>query len=129
MARHIPTQTDVLIVGAGPTGVALALSLAQLGVDYVIIDSLSSSADGTRAASMQPRTLEYLRRLGLTEAMIDDGLKGRGFAVADFDRELLRLSYDTIDSPYPFLLLIGQWQTQANLERRLHDVGGAVLRV
>ena len=128
MARHIPTQTDVLIVGAGPTGVALALSLAQLGVDYVIIDTLSSSADGTRAASMQPRTLEYLRRLGLAEAMIDDGLKGRGFAVADFDRELLRLSYDTIDSPYPFLLLIGQWQTQANLERRLHDVGGAVLR-
>jgi 2-polyprenyl-6-methoxyphenol hydroxylase-like FAD-dependent oxidoreductase len=128
MDHHIPTQTDVLIVGAGPTGVTLAVSLAQLGVDYVIVDKLPSSAGGTRAASMQPRTLEYLRRLGLADTMIADGLKGRGFAMADLDRELFRVPYDTIDSPYPFLLMIGQWQTQANLERRLHDVGGAVLR-
>src|SRR5271163_107367 len=126
--QEIPKSTDVLIVGAGPAGMTLAISLKQLGVDCVVIDQLPSPPDDTRAAFVQPRTLEYLRHLHVSDPMIDDGLKGRGFAMADREHDLIRVPYDTVDSPYPFLLIIGQWQTQRHLDRRFAELGGSVLR-
>jgi 2-polyprenyl-6-methoxyphenol hydroxylase-like FAD-dependent oxidoreductase len=126
--QELPKSTDVLIVGAGPAGMTLAVSLRQLGVDCVVIDQLPEAPDDTRAAFVQPRTLEYLRRLQVAGPMIDDGLKPRGLAFADLDRDLIRLSYDSVDSPYPFLLIIGQWQTQRHLDRRFAELGGSVLR-
>jgi 2-polyprenyl-6-methoxyphenol hydroxylase-like FAD-dependent oxidoreductase len=129
MTHHqIPTSTDVLIVGAGPAGMTLAVSLQQLGVDCVVIDRLPGPPEDTRAAFVQPRTLEYLRRLQLAGPMVDDGLKGRGFTMADRQHDLIRVPYDTVDGPYPFLLIIGQWQTQRHLDRRFGELGGAVLR-
>jgi 2-polyprenyl-6-methoxyphenol hydroxylase-like FAD-dependent oxidoreductase len=129
MTQHqLPTSTDVLIVGAGPAGMTLAVSLKQLGVDCVVIDRLPEAPDDTRAAFVQPRTLEYLRRLQVADPMVDDGLKGRGFTMADQERDLIRVPYDTVDSPYPFLLIIGQWQTQRRLDRRFAELGGSVLR-
>src|ERR1700740_240214 len=125
---QFPKSTDVLIVGAGPAGITLAVSLKQLGVDCVVIDQLPSPPDDTRAAFVQPRTLEYLRRLHVSDPMIDDGLKGRGFAMADREHDLIRVPYDTVDSPYPFLLIIGQWQTQRHLDRQFGELGGSVLR-
>ena len=44
------------------------------------------------------------------------------------DRDLIRLSYDTVDSPFPFLLMIPQWQTQRHLDQRFAELGGSVLR-
>jgi 2-polyprenyl-6-methoxyphenol hydroxylase-like FAD-dependent oxidoreductase len=126
--QELPTSTDVLIVGAGPAGMTLAISLKQLGVDCVVIDQLPEAADDTRAAFVQPRTLEYMRRLHVADPMIDDGLKGRGFAMSDLEHDLIRVPYDTVDSPYPFLLIIGQWQTQRHLDRRFRELGGSVLR-
>src|SRR6201993_81914 len=126
--HEFPTSTDVLIVGAGPAGMTLAISLQQLGVDCVVIDRAPEAPDDTRAAFVQPRSLEYLRRIQVAGAMIDDGVKPRGFAFADPERDLFRLSYDTVDSPYPFLLIIGQWQTQRHLDQRFEELGGSVLR-
>jgi 2-polyprenyl-6-methoxyphenol hydroxylase-like FAD-dependent oxidoreductase len=126
--QEFPTSTDVLIVGAGPTGMTLATSLKQLGVDCVVVDQLPDATDDTRAGFVQPRTLEYLRRVQVADPMIDDGLKGRGAVFADVDRDLIRLSYDTVDSPYPFLLMIPQWQTQRRLDQRFEELGGSVLR-
>jgi 2-polyprenyl-6-methoxyphenol hydroxylase-like FAD-dependent oxidoreductase len=128
MNNTLPKSTDVLIVGAGPTGVTLATSLKQLGLDCVVIDQLPDAPDDTRAGFVQPRTLEYLRRIGVADPMIDDGLTGRGAVFADLDRDLIRLSYETLDSPYPFLLMIPQWQTQRHLDRRFGELGGSVLR-
>jgi 2-polyprenyl-6-methoxyphenol hydroxylase-like FAD-dependent oxidoreductase len=125
---ELPKSTDVLIVGAGPTGMTLATSLRQLGVDCVVIDQLPEAPRDTRAAFVQPRTLEYLRRIHVAGPMIDDGLKGSGAAFADLDRDLIRLSYDAVDSPYPFLLMIPQSQTQRRLDERFRDLGGSVLR-
>src|SRR5271163_1272777 len=126
--QEFPTSTDVLIVGAGPTGMTLATSLKQLGVDCVVVDQLPDATDDTRAGFVQPRTLEYLRRVQVADPMIDDGLKGRGAVFADVDRDLIRLSYDTVDGPYPFLLMIPQWQTQRRLDQRFAALGGSVLR-
>src|SRR6201998_2395585 len=126
--QEFPTSTDVLIVGAGPTGMTLATSLKQLGVNCVVIDQLPDATDDTRRGLGQPRTLEYRRRVHVAGPMIDDGLKGTGAVFADVDRDLIRLSYDTVDSPYPFLLMIPQWQTQLPLDQRFAELGGSVLR-
>jgi 2-polyprenyl-6-methoxyphenol hydroxylase-like FAD-dependent oxidoreductase len=128
MVDRPPTQTDVLIVGAGPAGLTLGVTLAALGVDHVIIDPKPAVAPGSKAAAIQPRSLEYLDRIGLAERLIDDGLRGGGFAAVDGDRPLLRLSYQGIASPYPFLLLISQQQTEVRLEERLNELGSRVLR-
>ena len=126
--HQLPRSTDVLIVGAGPTGMTLAVSLQQLGVDCVVIDQLPDAPDDTRAAFVQPRTLEYLHRIHVARPIIDDGLRGRGAAFADLERDLFRLSYDTVDSPYPFLLMIPQSHTQRQLDQRFAELGGSVLR-
>ena len=126
--QQLPRHTDVLIVGAGPAGLTLAVTLTQLGISHVIIDSKPTVAPGTKAAGIQPRTLEYLDRIGLADTLIGDGLRGGGFAVVDRDRPLMRLSYESVASPYPFLLLIGQQQTEVRLAERLEALGGHVHR-
>lgn len=123
-----PAHTDVLIVGAGPAGLTLGVTLAQLGIDHVVIDPKAAVAPGSKAAGVQPRTLEYLDRVGLADRLVEDGLRGGGFAAVDGDRPLIRLSYDNIASPYPFLLLISQQQTELRLQQRLQELGGRVFR-
>ena len=124
----MPTSTDVLIVGAGPTGMTLAISLRQLGLDCVVIDQQPEPPHDARAAFVQPRTLEYLRRVHVADPLIADGIKGRGVAFADQDHDLIRLSYNDIDSPYPFQLMIPQSQTQRRLDQRFTELGGSVMR-
>jgi 2-polyprenyl-6-methoxyphenol hydroxylase-like FAD-dependent oxidoreductase len=128
MPDLLPSDTDVLIVGGGPAGLTLGVTLAQLGVDHVVIDPKPAVAPGSKAAAIQPRTLEYLDRIGLADKLIDDGLRGTGFAAVDVDRPLLRLSYDGIDGPYQYLLLISQQQTEMRLEERLATLGTTVFR-
>src|ERR1700739_4412831 len=94
--QPLPRHTDVLIVGAGPAGLTLAVTLAQLGISHVIIDTKPAAAPGSKAAAIQPRTLEYLERVGVAEALIEDGLRGGGFAVIDRDRSLMRMSSATL---------------------------------
>ena len=63
-------QCDVLIVGAGPTGLVLALWLTKLGVKVRIIDKTAEPGTTSRALAVQARTLELYRQLDLTDAVI-----------------------------------------------------------
>src|SRR6202035_6185705 len=68
-------ETQVLIVGAGPTGLVLALWLTRLGVRVRIIDKAEQPGTTSRAIAVQARTLEFYRQIGLADAVVESGRK------------------------------------------------------
>src|SRR5437764_789959 len=65
--------TEVLIVGAGPTGLVLALWLTRLGVNVRIVDKTAEAGTTSRALAVQARTLELYRQIGLADAFVEGG--------------------------------------------------------
>ena len=100
-ATALPTHTEVAIVGAGPTGLALAVTLASAGIDFVIVDRLAEGANTSRAAVVHARTLEVLDELGAAEALIARGIRVTRFAVRDGSRRLLTVPFDGLPTPLP----------------------------
>ena len=70
MMTPVNRDADVLIVGAGPTGLVLALWLARLGVRLRIIDKTAEAGTTSRALAVQARTLEFYRQMGMAEAVV-----------------------------------------------------------
>src|ERR1700733_5899539 len=66
-------ETDVLIAGAGPTGLVLALWLARLGVRVRIVDKTAEPGTTSRALGVQARTLEFYRQMGIADEVIARG--------------------------------------------------------
>ena len=66
-------DTDVLIVGAGPTGLVLALWLTRLDVRVRIVDKTTEPGTTSRAVAVQARTLEFYSQLGLADAVVERG--------------------------------------------------------
>lgn len=124
----MPTTTDVVIVGAGPTGLALATVLATEKVDFVLLDRLAEGANTSRAAVVHARTLEVLEALGVPERLRAEGLIVPQFAVRDRDHALLTVRFDLLPTQYPYTLMIPQHRTEAILADRLRELGGQVYR-
>ncbi|MFJ8312058.1 MULTISPECIES: FAD-dependent monooxygenase [unclassified Streptomyces] len=124
----LPSTTDVLIVGAGPTGLALAGALRAQGVDHVIIDRAAGTAVHSRAAAVHARTLESLATIGAAQPLVERGRPGNSFTVRDGERQVLTTPFDELDTPYPFVLAIPQQTTEEVLEARLEALGGHVHR-
>jgi 2-polyprenyl-6-methoxyphenol hydroxylase-like FAD-dependent oxidoreductase len=127
-ATALPTATRVAIVGAGPTGLALAVTLAEAGVDFVLLDKLTEGANTSRASVVHARTLEVLDTLGAADALIARGLPLRHFTVRDGRRTLVRLDFGGLPTPYPYTLIVPQSDTEAVLLARLRALGGDVHR-
>ena len=123
-----PAKTDVLIVGAGPTGLALATSLAQAGVDHVLIDKLAVGQNTSRAAVIHAHTLEALETLGVADRLSDTGLKLSRFSLRDRDRTLVQLSFDALPSKFSYLLMTPQDTTERVLAERHEELGGRIHR-
>lgn len=125
---ELPVSTDVLVVGAGPAGLALSTALAMYGVDHLTIERLDSVARGAKAVGIQPRTLEYLSCLGVADELIHAGLPGTGFAVHEGDQTLLRAPFDRLPTPYPFALALPQQQTEEILQEHALRAGARLHR-
>ncbi|MGE3465426.1 MAG: FAD-dependent monooxygenase [Pyrinomonadaceae bacterium] len=113
-------QTDVLIVGAGPTGLALACQLIRHGVDFVIIDKKETTTPHSRAIGVQARTLEIYEQMGLAAPLIELGEpaeKVRMIAGGEVRGEAILKDIGKGLSPYPFLLIV----EQGKHERLLYD--------
>src|SRR5690242_3804074 len=105
------TNTDVLIVGAGPTGLALACQLIRYGIDFVIIDKKETTTPHSKAIGVQARTLEIYEQIGLAEKLIDLGAiveKVRMFAGGKVRGEALFKDIGEGLSPYPYVLIVEQ---------------------
>lgn len=124
-------RSDVLIVGAGPTGLVLALWLSKLGVRVRIIDRTSAPGTTSRALAVQARTLELYRQLDLADAVVQNGHR---VAAANFwvkGGPVARLPLTRIGeglTPYSFLKIFPQDQHERLLIDRLQTFGIEVER-
>ena len=122
-------ETDVLIVGAGPTGLMLANQLVRRGVRAVIIDHHAGPSIETKALGVQARTLEIYSHLGFADRAIELGKRGTGGNIwADGQRRARVALSDAGDkvTPYPFLLVLGQDDNERLLGDNLRQLGGTV---
>jgi len=122
------SQHDVVVVGAGPAGLALAAELHRLGVSPLVLDRLAAGANTSRAAVVHARTLEVLEPLGVTPELLRNGVIVPNFRIRDRNRILASISFKGLDTKYPFALMCPQDRTEAVLLRRLESLGGTVQR-
>ncbi|GGA30416.1 FAD-dependent monooxygenase [Dyella nitratireducens] len=125
------TRCDVLIIGAGPTGLVLALWLTKLGVKLHIIDKTSTPGTTSRALAVQARTLELYRQLDLADAVIANGHKVPAVNLWVKGERKARVMFETIGSdltPFPFLHIFPQDQHERLLIERLEQLGVSVQR-
>ena len=125
---------DVVVVGAGPTGLALGVDLARRGVDALVVEKADGLFPGSRGKGLQPRTLEVLEDLGVLDAILAAG--GRypvGMIWQDGERvgEHRMFDADEVkeaagDSAFTEPWMVPQWRTQEILLARLQELGGRV---
>lgn len=124
--------TDVLVVGAGPTGLALGIDLARRGVDALVVEREGTLFPGSRGKGIQPRTMEVFHDLGVVDAIA--AVAGDYPAVMMW-RDGQRLGKDHLldpvepseSMPYNRPWMVPQWRTQEILHARLLELGGTVV--
>src|SRR5437667_2692239 len=124
-------QTNVLIIGAGPTGLVLGLWLTKLGVKVRIIDKTAEPGTTSRALAVQARTLELYRQLDLTEAVVAGGHRVPAVNLWVKGEAAARVAFESVGSgltPYPFLHIFPQDRHERLLIERLGRFGVAVER-
>jgi 2-polyprenyl-6-methoxyphenol hydroxylase-like FAD-dependent oxidoreductase len=125
------SDTDVLIVGAGPTGLVLALWLTRLGVRVRIVDKTAEPGTTSRALAVQARTLEFYSQVGLADAVVE---RGRKTMAANLWVAGKRVAHAVLGemgsglSPFPYALIFPQDEHERLLVERLSQAGVQVER-
>jgi 2-polyprenyl-6-methoxyphenol hydroxylase-like FAD-dependent oxidoreductase len=118
-------KTDVLIAGAGPVGLTMASELARYGLSVRLIDKNTERTDKSKALVLWARTLELMERMGTDciHRFIEAGLKVQGTNILSGGEEIARVEMTHIESPYNFVLMIPQSDTERLLEGYLETFG------
>ena len=122
------SETDVLVVGAGPVGLTAAIVLMQAGHDVTVVDQQAEGANTSRAAVVHPHTLELLEPFHVTPDLVARGVHTPTFAIRDRDDLLIAVPFNELPTPYPYTLMISQADTEAFLLARLGELGAKVIR-
>ncbi|MFI7000544.1 FAD-dependent oxidoreductase [Nocardia sp. NPDC050175] len=126
------SSTTVLIVGAGPTGLTLAVELARSGVAFRLIDAEPGPHPGSRGKGVQPRTLEIFEDLGIAERVIANGRMAMPMDSIDphgrvtHGGAIPESLANRPDIPYAASLITPQWRVEEALRLCLEKLGGAV---
>jgi 2-polyprenyl-6-methoxyphenol hydroxylase-like FAD-dependent oxidoreductase len=113
-------STDVIIAGAGPTGLALACQLIRYGVDFVIFDKREGLTPYSKAIGVQARTLEIYEQIGLAKSLIEQGAPMERVRMMEGGEVRAVVELSSLGrgvSPYPYMLIV----EQSKHERVLYD--------
>ncbi|HEY3685777.1 MAG TPA: FAD-dependent oxidoreductase [Streptosporangiaceae bacterium] len=129
MTNETPSP-QVLIVGAGPTGLTLACELARSGVAYRLIEAAPGPQPGSRGKGIQPRTMEVFDDLGIAGRVLAGGRIAMPVRTTAPDGQVTLTPAETFsdrpDIPYPASLITPEWRIEEALRLRLAELGGAV---
>lgn len=125
-----PHDTDLLVVGAGPTGLAAACDASRYGLSVRVVERRDQRAAHSKALVVHARTMEVFERLGCAEDVLARGQRFRALNVHPRPGRA-RTRVDLLDrrwgdTRYPFWLSTPQYEVERALEKRLADVGGRV---
>jgi 2-polyprenyl-6-methoxyphenol hydroxylase-like FAD-dependent oxidoreductase len=124
-------DTDVLIVGAGPTGLVLALWLTRMGVRVRIVDKTAEPGTTSRALAVQARTLELYSQIGLADAVIERGWKTIAVNLWVAGKKAAHAVFGDMGagvSPFPYALIFPQDEHERLLIDRLAEAGVPIER-
>jgi 2-polyprenyl-6-methoxyphenol hydroxylase-like FAD-dependent oxidoreductase len=123
-----PLDTQVLVVGAGPTGLLLAGQLCRRGVECVLVDAHDEPLAWDRATIVHPRSLQIFESLGVVDQFLEAAVAIRGARFHSGGRVLGMLDFSANPTRYPFDLGVSEQTTERILTEYLEHVGGAVTR-
>ena len=119
---------SVLVVGAGPVGLTMAAELARYRVPVRIIDQASAPTDKSKALGVWSRTLELLDRAGCAKAFVSAGLKSSGATIRSGSERIAHIRFNSVPSPFQFLLMLPQSETERLMGEQLQTLGITVER-
>jgi len=128
MPDDLSENRKILIVGAGPVGLAMALELTRHGVPCRIVDKSAGRSSKSKALGVQARTMEVFGIMGVQEAAIQAGHKIFGMSLYAHEKRLARIGFEALESPCPFVLVLPQSETERILGDRSREMGIEVER-
>lgn len=119
---------DVLIIGAGPTGLTMAIECLRYNLTCTIIDHALKPSSHSKAIAIQARTLEVFQRMGVHNRFLTAGLQIKKANIYSGNNKQAHIDLRSIPSPFPFVLSIEQSQTEQILNDYLEELKGRVER-
>ncbi len=122
------STTEALIIGAGPTGLAMAIELSRQGIPYRLVEKNDHPAQYSQALVVQARSLEQFERYGIADRAVAAGREAKHAMLFSEQKQIADVKLDKIPGRYPYVLFLPQSDTERILAEHLESLGGRVER-